>query len=281
MCSSDLHRLASASIVECLAHHADSQPDALCLADHKRSLTYSQAWERICGFAEHVRAQGVCEGACVAIECNQGIEYLVGVLAIQLAGCVAVPIEKNAAVARQLEIVAETCSELYIGKTALEGMEQVAFSDIASVCDYSKTASCERVAFPAGEDTAELLFSTGTTGKSKGIVITHRNNMAIAENIIGGVEMGPTGAEAIPMPLSHSHGLRTAYANIACGRAVLVVDGVLALKRLFNIMDDYHATAQGARAHHHADQAHGRGAEHVPDQHWNQVLLYPFGCGNP
>ncbi|MBQ4361849.1 MAG: acyl--CoA ligase [Lachnospiraceae bacterium] len=55
--------------------------------------------------------------------------------------------------------------------------------------------------------------------------------------------MKPDNIEIIPMPLSHSHGLRTVYANILNGSSVILIDGVIRTKLFFQLMDQYQATA--------------------------------------
>ena len=97
--------------------------------------------------------------------------------------------------------------------------------------------------FPSLSDTAEILFSTGTTGKSKGIELTHSSNTAIAENVINGVHMSDSNTEIIPMPLSHSHGIRRAYANFYKGNSVVLINGVMQMKVFYELMDRYKVSA--------------------------------------
>ncbi|MCR5034280.1 MAG: fatty acid--CoA ligase family protein, partial [Clostridia bacterium] len=99
------------------------------------------------------------------------------------------------------------------------------------------------IAFPKSDDVAEILFSTGTTGKSKGIVLTHSADVALAENVCTGVKMKPDNVELIPMPTSHSHGLRRTYGNMANGSSVVFADNIMLLKNVFGLMDKYHVTS--------------------------------------
>lgn len=96
---------------------------------------------------------------------------------------------------------------------------------------------------PDANDVAEILYSTGTTGKPKGIVLSHRANVAVAENIMYGTEMNQETVEIIPMPLSHSHGLRTCYANLINGSCVVIIDGITNIGGFFKMIDTYHVNA--------------------------------------
>ena len=88
-----------------------------------------------------------------------------------------------------------------------------------------------------------FLYTTGTTGVSKGIEVTHSNNIALAENVKYGTEMKADNIELIPLPLSHSHGLRCCYANLLNGSAVALIEGVSWVKRVFGLIEKYKVTA--------------------------------------
>lgn len=231
------------SIVECIACHASEQPDKLCLADSKKSLTYREVWTHIYGLSQFLTKSGIKKGDCVMIECTQNVDFMIGEFAVQLAGAIFVPLEKNAAISRVSEIASDVDAKLLIAKKAI--IDTVPFFDIKTISDYNytETISLESIAFPLPDDTAEILFSTGTTGKSKGIELSHENDFALAENVKYGTKMKPDNVELIPMPLSHSHGLRRTYGNMLNGSSAVFSNGVTFVKQVFNLMDQYHVTS--------------------------------------
>lgn len=252
----DKRRAFAPSIVENLARNAINYPDKLCLADDRRSITYMEAWNEICGLAMELSCRGISKGSCVIIESNQSVDYMIWFFAVQLLGAVAVPLEKNVAAGRALEIAQETEAALYAGpreipelansgliRMDLRAAEDFALGKVTGGVYRGAIEDLELIAFPAAEDVAEILFSTGTTGKSKGIVLTHANDVALAENVCVGVGMKPDNVELIPMPTSHSHGLRRTYANMANGSSVVFADNVMLLKNVFALMDKYHVTS--------------------------------------
>ena len=231
------------SIVECIAKHAYTQPDKLCLADSKKALTYAEIWSNIYGLSQHFTESGIKKGDCIVIECTQNVDYMICEFAIQLSGAVFVPLEKNAALSRVEEITSDVDCKLYIGKKPV--IEGLPFLDIKTVPEFSMPVpeSVKTVTFPAADDTAEILFSTGTTGKSKGIELSHMNDFALAENVKYGTKMKENNVELIPMPLSHSHGLRRTYGNMLNGSSVVFSNGVTLLKQVFDLMDKYSVTS--------------------------------------
>lgn len=235
------------SVVENIAKHAAANPNKLALADSKQSLTYGELWSRIYGLSLKFKEMGVRFEKCAVVECNQSVDYMICDLAIQLLGGIFVPLEKNVAAARAVEITTDTEAVLYVSKEPLdaelpEGIKP-AFFCIDDCALHPWEGEYPEITFPKSEDVCEILFSTGTTGKSKGIVLTHGNDIAIAENVMYGVKMKENNVEMIPMPTSHSHGLRRTYSNLVNGSSVVFVDGVTLLKKVFNMIEEYKVTS--------------------------------------
>ncbi len=229
------------SIIEAVAAHAAEHPQRICFADIHDSVTYEQAIRSIVRFAQRIREENIQRGDRILIECTQDVRFCIANLAAQLAGAVTVPLEKRAGEARILEIKEDTAARVIIGTNLAAYADQ--FINLTEIDLEASASNLSEFSFPAKDEIAEILFSTGTTGKSKGIVHTHGSVIAVAENVVYGVKMKDGGVELIPTPLSHSHGLRRHYANLLFGNTVVIADGVLMVKNIFNLMDRYNVTA--------------------------------------
>ena len=231
------------SIYDKLAAYASSKAYAHkpCLIDQKKTYTYEDASERIRAFAASLQNRAYPAGSPVLIRCTQDSTFILAVLAVQLAGYISVPLEKTAAMNRIRDILEDTGARIYIGPSDPE-LPDAEFIDIQEL-DRIPPAPGHAFAPINPDDTAEILFSTGTTGKPKGIVLTHGNNIANAENVIHGVSMKPENRELIPMPLSHSHGLRRVYANLCNGSTAVIINGVTLLKPMFEMMEKHQVTS--------------------------------------
>ncbi len=227
------------TILQSIRRFALEKPDKLAIVDPATELTYSAYWQKICGAASYFRGIGVQKGEYVVVKTMQTVEYLVVCHGIQLAGGIFIPVEKSVNEGRVTEIMNETGATKLFGDLVVEGFECRPTSEAY----HYAGEIIQEWDMPAEEDEAMILFTTGTTGKSKGIVIQYGAEFAVAENVKYGVEMKEDNVEIIPMPMNHSFSLRRYFANMINGSTVIVIDGVFFVKILFNMIEKYRATA--------------------------------------
>lgn len=229
------------SVCEYVYQHAQKTPSKLCLVDSHTTVTYQEYWESIKKTAAVLRKYGIKNGSIVVLESTQMIASLSLELAVQLLHGVYVPLEKNCGQKKIEEISQKTEADLVVCEQVLPLQNSVTYKQLE--CEIIQSSCYETGSFPELDDVSEILFSTGTTGEPKGIVLTNRNNIALAQNIIEGVEMGKDNIEIIPVPLNHSHGLRRYYGNMVNGSTVIIMNGVLDIKRFYQYLDTYQVTA--------------------------------------
>jgi acyl-CoA synthetase (AMP-forming)/AMP-acid ligase II len=136
------------------------------------------------------RAADFPRGEVIPFRSSQTIDFLVTYLAIHLAGSVAAPLEKD------------TPQSLY--------------DEIAA-----HLAACE-----VPEGTADVLYTTGTTGRSKGVMISHRTIVADAENLIAGQGFSHELVFVVHGPLNHIGSLSKIYPCILLGCTIHILDGI-------------------------------------------------------
>jgi len=227
------------SIVEAVLHHATTQPDKLCLADDNIKVSYSEYADKILKFAGFLAENGIVKDDKVVVEACQTVDYLAIELALQLLGAVFVPVEHNCAI-EKIRAFAERAEAKAVIAVKDNDFGTDYFYSFDTIAEMAGNAEKYNVTeYPATDSISEILFSTGTTGKEKGIVITHANDIALAENVIHGVKMEKDNVEMIPSPMNHSHGLRRYYANMFNGCTVILLGSVMNIKQFFYNMDTY------------------------------------------
>ncbi|KAG0617674.1 hypothetical protein M758_4G007000 [Ceratodon purpureus] len=216
---------------------------ALVDAPTGRSYTYAELERRVRDVAAGLyKTLGVRQYDVVMLLLPNCIEFPVIFLAVVSLGTVLTTVNQlNTAVEIQKQM--KDARAKYIFTTA-ELMEKVARVDLPVVIfggdevvpsfgskvtyRYSKllradTESLPRVKF-SQDDTTALLYSSGTTGMSKGVAITHRNFISCICIFNSGVDeaLSPDQKLLLLLPMFHVYGL--AFCTVASlGRGVMVV----------------------------------------------------------
>ena len=226
------------SIVEAIKLQSISQPDKKCISDAKVCYTYSQYYQKIRQASAFLLDKGVKKGDKVIIKSAQNSAYLTVLHAVHILGAVAVPLEKTVKEERVCEINDVVKAVCFVSDKPAESVTTYLYSDID---EYEKEFEPENL--PCGSDDSTILFTTGTTGKSKGILLSHSADVAVAENVTYGTKMKKDNIEVIPMPLNHSFALRRYYANMINGSSVILMDGVIFVAKFFEAFDKQGATS--------------------------------------
>ena len=228
------------SIAEAVQINARENAGNLAVADALNAYTYKELHQLVLKVVQAFSDMSVTPGDAILVECTQNADFLVLDLACEWSGAVFVPFEQEMGEAQVKALHTETQAKYVIAKTVynIDGYQnqQVLF-------DHAKTLQPQETEWKEKNSVAEILFTTGTTGKPKGIMISHRANIAIAENIKYGTQMHSQTVELIPLPLNHSHGLRTCYANFLNGSAVVILDGIRNIPVFFEMIEKHHVTA--------------------------------------
>lgn len=103
----------------------------------------------------------------------------------------------------------------------------------------------DTLAVPGPDDLqqpADILFTTGTTGKSKGVVLSHQALAAACRHITAVVGTTAGDVELLPLPLSHSFGLGRMRSALSAGASLVLFDGVYDASSIVNALSEHRAT---------------------------------------
>ena len=151
------------------------------------TVTYSRLWEQ----ATQLSLQYKHEAPRAAvIRSTQSIGFLVTYFACHLAGRAIVPLEND-------------CSERK-------------FNDI-----QNEISACSIT-----EQVADILYTTGTTGRQKGIMISHKAITADAENLISAMQFTEDLLFIVSGPLNHIGSLSKVWPTIMVGATLCITSGM-------------------------------------------------------
>lgn len=220
--------------------HAKKTPDKNFVLEGKKCYTYGEGLKIAYGYAQFLKEQGVKEGDCVVVKVTQSAATLLCDMALEILHALFVPIEKVVAAERVNYIIEKTGAQIFISDKEME--VNARFLPLKELVNYSAEVDPDSIVLPDGEASGQILFTTGTTGTSKGVEMSNAASVRVAENVANGIGITENDTEIIPVPINHAYGLRRCYANIICGGTIIIMDGVVFIDRIWKGFTEQGAT---------------------------------------
>ncbi len=207
---------------ELLDAAARSSPDEPAVCWGARSLTFATLQEQTVALAAAVAAR-THPGATVALLSHNRPEYVVAYYGVPRAGRVLVLLNPRLHPREWADQLGRAKAELLIVERKLldrlRSVAQPASVPHVVVLDPLSTAAPSwshlparsagtgaTAGAPAPDDTAWLLFTSGTTAQPKGVRLTHRSLLAAVHNTAAGRPVGADDVFCTPFPLCHVAG---------------------------------------------------------------------------
>ena len=182
-------------------------------------LSYRDLWRKVSVMSMHLRGRfGLAAGDRVAFAMTNCVEAVEVMYAIWHAGLCAVPMNAKLH-AKEFAFILENSGAKLCFVTpdlaatiADAAREAPALKEIVDITTrpYSFMAVGDPVPIADAEptDPAWLFYTSGTTGRPKGAILTHRNLLAMTLNYFADVDRPPAGSSMVhAAPISHGSGL--------------------------------------------------------------------------
>ena len=224
---------------EWLRESAAARPDAVALIEEERVTTFAELFTQSQSLALLFCEHGIQPRDRIALVLPKSTDAIVAVFAALLAGAIYVPIHPRWPKERVDAVLAECGARLLIdGDSA-----RPRIADLRTGAGIAWPAPTTRVPqvsilrpgkLPAmrPEDTALILFTSGSTGQPKGVELSHRAVSAFVRWTAREFQIASTDRIACPSPLGFDLSTFDIFNMALCGAtAVLVPDNIVWMPR--------------------------------------------------
>lgn len=189
------------TIEQYIKQNSERFPDKSAIITSEEQINYRQLQQRIDTRANILRNL-YSKGEIVALRTSQTIDFLVEYFALHEIGAVAMPLEHY--------------------------MPDERFNAIASRYKH----------YHAPDSIADVLYTTGTTGKAKGTMISHDVILANTDNLIDAMGFSDDLVFVVNGPLNHIGSLSKVFPVLMQGATLYILEGMKNLEEFFNALNN-------------------------------------------
>ena len=233
-----------------LAEGAARWPDRAALADRRQALSYAELDALVAKAANGFLALGLQAGARVGIYLGKDVEAVAAMFGAARAGGVFVPVNPVLK-GRQVRYILSNCTvdilvtsperwrALTEADAVPETVRRVVLTGAGAVSDEADgrvigwndvlASPAQEDAAPRGpEDVAAILYTSGSTGSPKGVVLPHRSLVTGAASVAQYLALTEQDRVLAVLPLSFDYGLNQITSSLRAGASVVLLDYLFA-----------------------------------------------------
>lgn len=245
------------TISECLLHVAEKYPDKEAISDLGVTYTWRQVNILTDLAVKDLEMKGIKRGTHVAIWANNSIRWVILFFALQRIGAVAV-LMNEAYKWRELEAALATCDVEYIFYSSrykdsdhIKTIQKLNL-DKLPVFREGFLVSDEVLKVPAVEcdsvqsyeeinshDVSSILFTSGTTGVAKGVMLTHYNIVNNAKGIVDRLQWKNEEKICLSVPLYHCFGITVGIMGAIHAGASMHIVRRFSSTAVFEVVEKY------------------------------------------
>jgi acyl-CoA synthetase (AMP-forming)/AMP-acid ligase II len=204
-------------------------------------LKYHEAYAFIRGVSDQIKKKGYKKGEKILIYSDNSNFFIITFYAVILSGCVAVPVETKISRA-YLDYIVSQCKVkcAFVQARHKRRLEKYSPKDLFAEEDiryFKKPISKEKdlVDLKPENDLATILFTSGSTSKPKGVMISHHNLSSNTHSILKYLKLTDKDIMEMVLPFYYSYGLSILNTHVKVG-------GILVLNNRFmfpgTVLDD-------------------------------------------
>lgn len=228
-----------ATIADVVRAHGAARPEAVALICGERTITYAELDARSSRAAQAMRAAGVGFGDRVAFVEKNGAEFFETMCGLAKLGAVGVPVNWRLAAPEMAHVIADAGAGVVVVGDEFFGHLEAVLDELPDVHTVVAIGAHDRwqafddwlACYPAedpgvtthSDDVAVMMYTSGTTGAPKGVMMSNANYLAKTVGCAGQWRFTADAVSMAVMPLFHMAGFGWALVGLYVGCPTVVL----------------------------------------------------------
>ena len=207
----------SGNLADLVRAAAGANPDKSALIFHDAVTTWAELDSQVDAVANGLATLGLTPGDRVAVHLGNIPEFPATYFGALRAGMVALPVNTGYTADELRHVLTDSGAALVVTAASTAELVRSATDSTVVSPDQLRTDRSPYTSVGGGEDLAVLLYTSGTSGRPKGAMLTHR---ALLANLAQGARIEPPAVAPddvvlLVLPLFHVFGLNAALGAVA------------------------------------------------------------------
>jgi amino acid adenylation domain-containing protein len=218
--------LPASCLQDAFLAQAEREPRALAIRTSTQQISYGELRERAMRVAAWLRAEGVSRNELVGLITTRGPEQIVGILGVLIAGAAYLPIDPSLPVGRiwyMLDDGRVRCVLTNVRTDAAEGRPTL-FLDQTPPMDQGCLGTVAPHPDADSSDLAYVLYTSGTTGAPKGVMVSHRSVVNVIRDVNARFGVGSTDCLIAVSAFSFDLSVYDIFGALSAGAALAIMD---------------------------------------------------------
>lgn len=256
------------TIPELLLARSNECGNHIALQNERESITYAALPSRVFAISRALIARGLCTGDRVGLWAPNSVEWVLVALGIQCAGGVLVPINTRMKGKEAADILERSGARFLFVVDRFLGTDYPALLDgmtldtlayrivLGGECDnpdslprlieqgqdVSHKLVMERAASLRADDLSDLLFTSGTTGKPKGVMSAHGQTLRAFSEFSRILGLKPEDRYLVVNPFFHCFGYKAGWLACLISGATILPHAVFNAEEIFDRVESERVT---------------------------------------
>jgi len=235
-------------MIDVLKNHATEIGQQTMLVYEGNETTYAEFYEQAKSIAGYLQSKSFQKDEIIAILMDNSDQFPIVYFAIQMAGYIAMPINTKLATPEIAYIIDNSNAKAIIFDEYLEQLIEPIQHPFQLKLKTTELAQLSTAQLNYTEpeihadDVAVVMYTSGTTGKSKGVMLTHGNIYETARNWSAPMELTSKDRLFICTPLFHCAGAHVFMVPTFLNGATFIIESSFSPKNIIQKLSETEAT---------------------------------------